>query len=79
MVLRVLDNMGSTVRARERIFKLVVQMVLVYGSKSWVITDAIMKVLEGIHHRIVRKIIGKMACTEAVGNHSRVHRNPRSI
>ena len=35
-----------------------VQAVLIYGSEIWVITDAMMKVLEGFHHHIDRKITG---------------------
>ena len=35
--------------------------MLLYGSESWVVTDAMMKVLEGFHHRIDRRITGKTA------------------
>ena len=37
----------------------VVQTVLLYGRDSWVITEAIMKVLEVFNHRIARRIKGK--------------------
>ena len=32
-----------------------------YGSESWVITDLMMKVLEGFHHHVYHRIVGKMA------------------
>ena len=38
MVLKVLEKVGATVRAREIIYKEVVQTVLLYGSERWVIT-----------------------------------------
>ena len=59
MVLRVLDKMGNEYRAREMLYNAVVQTVLLYGSESWVITEAIMKVLEAFHQRIVRRIMDK--------------------
>ena len=34
---------------------------MLYRSESWVFTDAIMKVLEGFHHWIARRITGKTA------------------
>ena len=41
--------MGSTVRAQGMMYKAVVQLVLLYGSESWVVTRAMVKVLEGFH------------------------------
>ena len=40
------------------IFKAVVQMVLLYGSESWVVTYVMLKVLEGFHHWVDRRIAG---------------------
>ena len=34
--------------------------MLLYGSKSWVITGAMLKLLEGFHRRMVRQITGMM-------------------
>ena len=42
-------------------YKAVVQAVLMYGRKIWVVTDDIMKFLEGFHHRTARRISGMMA------------------
>ena len=38
--------------------KAVVQTVLLYWSEIWVVTDAMMTVLNGFHHRIARRISG---------------------
>ena len=50
MVAKVLMNMGLTVRAWAMMYKAVVQTVLIYGSGSWVVTDVILKLLEGFHY-----------------------------
>ena len=42
----------------EMVYKVVVQMVLLYGSDSWVVTEAMLNVLEGFHHRVAQKIAG---------------------
>ena len=42
-------------------YKLVVQVVLLYGSEIWVVTDAMMTVLEGFHIKTVERIVGIMA------------------
>ena len=47
-----LMNMGSTVGAWAMMYKAVVQTVLIYRGGSWVVMDAILKVLEGFHHRV---------------------------
>ena len=60
MVLKVLVRMGVMVRSRAIMYKVVVNMVLLYRSESWVVTDAIIKVLEGFHHRIYWRIVGMM-------------------
>ena len=41
--------------------KVVVQTVLLHGCETWTITDSILKVLEGFHHWIARRISGKTA------------------
>ena len=33
-------------------YKAVVQMVLLYGIESWVVTDTRLKVLGGFHHQV---------------------------
>ena len=54
-------KVGATVRAWAMMYKAVVQTVLLYGSESWVIMNAMMKVLEGFHHQIASRIVGIMS------------------
>ena len=49
---------GVTMWAREMMYKLVAHKVLLYGIDSWVVTDAMLKVLMGFHYRVDWKIIG---------------------
>ena len=59
MVSGVLSKAGVTVQVMAMFYKEVVQVVMLYGSEIWVITDVMMKVLEGFHHRIDKRIMGK--------------------
>ena len=59
MVLGVMVKLGVTLRSRLMFYKSVVQAVLFYGSEIWLITDSMMKVLEGFQHCIARRITGK--------------------
>ena len=61
MVGKVVTKMGETVRMLGMMYKAVVQLVLVYRSKNWVVKDSMLKVLEGLHHRAARRIMGMMA------------------
>ena len=61
MVVKVLVKTGAVVRARVMMYRAVFQMVLIYGSESWVVTDVMLKVLEGFHHRVARWIEGMSA------------------
>ena len=45
---------GAHIKAQAMIYKAVYQVVLLYGSKIWVVKDAMMVVLDGFHHRITR-------------------------
>jgi len=42
-------------------YKGVVQTVLLFGSESWTITDAMMTVLKGFQHRTARRMANMMA------------------
>ena len=55
MVLRVMDNTGSTVNPSAMMYKTMVQTVLLYEINSWVIPYSIMNVLEGFHHHIANR------------------------
>ena len=67
MVEMVLVNRGGTTKAREMMYKAVVQAVLLYGSEIWVVTDEMMAVLEGFHHSIGRRIAGMTEQREDIG------------
>ena len=56
MVAKVVGKMGKPIKACEIRYKLVVHAMLLYGSKIWALTDAIMKFIEGFSHRIARPI-----------------------
>ena len=47
-------------QARVVMYKAVVQSVLLYGSKSWLVKGAMLKVLEGLHNQVVIIIMGMM-------------------
>ena len=51
-------KMVVTVQARLIIYKVVVQTVLLYRSKIWVLIDVILKVLERFHHRVAWRMAG---------------------
>ena len=59
-MLGVLVKAVINMRSREIFYKLVVQVVLMYRRDTWVVTDAMVEVLEGFRHRIARRIMGKM-------------------
>ena len=58
MVEKVLGKIGAPIKSWAMVYKAVFQAVLLYGSKIWMVTDAMMTVLEGFHHIIVRWIAG---------------------
>ena len=59
--------MGATVQARGAMYKAVAQSVLLYSSKSWVVSGYMLKVLEGFHHRSASRITGITAKQGAGG------------
>ena len=44
-----------------KFYKAVIQSVLLYGSETWTVTPAMLRTLEGFHHRVVRRITGAVA------------------
>ena len=53
-ILRELTDMRTT----GRFYVAVVQAVLLFGSKTWVMTPLFEKALEGFHHRSARQMAG---------------------
>ena len=58
MISKVLKKTGATVRVRGMLYTAVSQTVLIYGRNSWVVTGAMLKVLEGFHDWATRRIAG---------------------
>ena len=61
MIARVLAKTGEMVQTLGMMYKVVSQYVLLYSIESWVMTRAMLKVLEGFHLRAARHIMGMMA------------------
>ena len=60
MILRVLERMVATVWAQGTMYKAVVKSVLLYESKSLVVTGEMLKVLTSFHHQSAHRITGMM-------------------
>ena len=56
-----LGKTGVPIKYRAVMYKSVVQAVLLYTRKIWVVMDVIVTVLEVFHHRIERRIAGMAA------------------
>ena len=56
MLVKILGKTKAPIKSREMMQKAVAQAVLLYGSGSWVVTDVMMTVLEGFHHRILDRL-----------------------
>ena len=56
MVAKVLKNIGATVQSWEMIYKVIVQTVLLYRIDSWLVTEALLKVVEGFQHQVAWRI-----------------------
>ena len=61
MVSKVLMREGASPRVSGLFYKVVVQSVLLYGSESWVVTPAMLKVLSSFHHQVACQITNRMA------------------
>ena len=58
MVEKLLGKMGSPIEAQAMMYKELVYLVVLYGREICVVIDAMMTVLEVLHHRIERRIVG---------------------
>jgi len=58
-IARPLANDGASPRAAGMFYKAIVQSVLLYGCETWVLTEPMLKVLRGFHHRVARRITNK--------------------
>ena len=58
MIYRVMERAGATVWSQIEMCNVVVQSVLLYGSKIWVVTGEMLKVLTVFHHWTARRMTG---------------------
>ena len=58
MLARVIKRTGAMIRARGEMYKAVERSVLLYSSKSWLMTGEMLKVLTSFCHRAARWITG---------------------
>ena len=68
MVGMVMTKMRATVQARGIFYKAIVKSVLLYGSKSWLVTGSMLNVLEGFQHRTVIRIAGTKERRMTIGD-----------
>ena len=61
MIARVLESTGTIVRDQGAMYKAVAQLVILYGSESWVVTGEMLKILPAFHHRAAQRITGMTA------------------
>ena len=55
----ILAREGATPRVSGMFYKAVVQSVLLFGSETWVLSQPMLKALEGFHRRVAWRIAGK--------------------
>ena len=48
-------------------YKAIVQSVLLYGSETWTIRPAMLKVLESFHNRVARRLTGRLPYRSPAG------------
>ena len=61
MVAHTLEKHGASKKALGMFYRAVVQAVLLHGCETWTFTKAMCTALEGFHHRVARRITGKVA------------------
>ena len=60
MLSRLLVREGATPAVSGMFYKAVVQSVLLYGSETWVWSQAMVQRLRGFHNRVVRRLAGRL-------------------
>ena len=58
-LMRILSREGEDARTLGQIYLFVVQLVLLYGTETWVMTPRIRRVLGVFHHRLYCRMIGR--------------------
>jgi hypothetical protein len=67
---RLLSRTGANTRVMARIYRAVVQSILLYGSESWVLPEDQYDILERFHKRCLRHITNKHICKGTDGEWS---------
>ena len=60
--------MGADSRLLALFYRVVIQAVLMFGSESWALLDAIMRAVDEIHVELLRHITGKRRRRQAYGS-----------
>ena len=53
-MVKVMTKSGAAVRAHSMMYKSVLQKVMLYGSDIWVVTEAMLTVIEYFNHQVAR-------------------------
>ena len=59
-MLHILSREGATLRASRFFFKAVIQVVLLFGAETWVVTACMGKALGGFQNQVVRRLTGQL-------------------
>ena len=62
-----LSREGVDEQTSGQIYLAVVQLVMMYGSETWVVTYCIGRVLGGLHHRVTQRLTGRQPWQERDG------------
>ena len=64
---RILGQEGSNLRVSGMLFKVVVQVVLLFGSEMWVMTPCMERALDSFQHRVAQPITGRQSRRQEAG------------
>jgi hypothetical protein len=59
MISHLLTHESASPRISVLFYKATIQTVLLYGSKTWVVTDEILQMLTSFHHGVTRRLTGR--------------------
>ena len=55
---RILSKEGARLRVSKLFFKSVVQLVYIFGAKTWVVTTCMGRVIGGLQDQVERRLMG---------------------
>ena len=61
MIVRVIERTGAMVWDQGTMYKAIVRLVLLYGSKSWMVTGWVLNILMAFHCQAAQRITGMTA------------------